>query len=80
MPSDKPSFDAVERVMRDGLVDLPSDFEQRVLSALPAAPRHARWSRWLGYLSCSGACLGGCCGAVQVLRYVFGIWLASTAG
>jgi hypothetical protein len=80
MQSNKPSFDEVEDWLRDGLVRVPDHFEQTVRSQIGIQSRHPLRHRLAGVLSWCGVCLGGCLGISQVLRYVFGIWLASAAG
>jgi len=80
MRSNKPSFELVEQRLRDGLVYVPDDFTERVISQVTPARRHRLLSRCLQVLSWSGACVGGCLGLALVLRFVFGIWLASAAG
>ena len=80
MRSNKPTFEHVEQRLRDGLVDVPDDFCLRVMSRLSAPPHSSTPSYWLAVLSWSGACVGGCLGLSQVLRFVFGIWIASAAG
>ncbi len=80
MPSNKPTFDEVEQLLRDGLASTPVGFEQRVLDELPTRYRQTNSGRFLGFVTWLGAGLGGCFGFAQVLRYVFGIWFASAAG
>lgn len=79
----------LDRLLREAELPVPDGFAERLMSRLPAqleplpwpesaaTPPLPRWRRaarallWLG---------GGALGLSQLLAYVFGVWLASSAG
>ncbi len=70
----------LEGLLASGLLETPEDFAQRVMQridGLPLPVRPAQPREWLQWLALIG---GVVLGATQLAGFMFGIWLAATAG
>lgn len=87
----KTSIDQTEALLREGLVQPPADFRDRVMQQVAEHERHRcqvdqadrtkvshsshlSWWQWLVLLP------GSVIGAAQVMRFVFSMWFATSAG
>lgn len=77
--------DELDRLLARDLLNVPDDFERTVMARIhelpdPAAPVSARPSpkatHWLAGLALAG---GAAVGLLQLLGFVFGIWMATSA-
>lgn len=78
----------LERLLQEELLEVPADFEQRMLSLLPGQPA-PQWGnapagsptrdrqQLLHWLALAG---GLALGAVQLTGFVFGLWTAAAVG
>ena len=77
--------DELDRLLARDLLNVPDDFERTVMARIhelpdPVAPVPARKSskatHWLAGLALAG---GAAVGLLQLLGFVFGIWMATSA-
>lgn len=71
-----------EELLRDGLIAPPEDFVRRTMTRIAAAPEprsrpHPPLRAVVQWIALAGTALFG---AMQVVSYVFGIWIVSSAG
>ncbi len=84
--------ESTEHLLREGLVDVPADFRDTVMQNIacaardeqrskfegvdpaPAVATQMQWWQWLGLIA------GSAVGTLQVVRYIFTLWVVSTAG
>ena len=69
----------MEDLLQAQLIEVPRDFEDKVLLAARTRPpfRALRpWQQWLQWLAWLG---GGTLALSQVLGFVFGLWLSTSA-
>jgi hypothetical protein len=71
-----------EALLRDGLITPPEDFLRRTMARVAAAPmprrrRSPAMREVAQWIALAGTALVG---AMQIVSYVFGIWIVSSAG
>ncbi len=68
-----------DKLLAAGLLSVPDDFAERVLreiNRLPQPEPQKTWPQRLQWLAAIGAAVFG---AVELISFIFGIWIAGTA-
>lgn len=69
----------LEAILQEGLVEVPSDFSQRVMQRVLAQGPAAKPSPYRTRLQWAALIGGATLGVTQLLAFVFGMWSASAA-
>ncbi len=72
--------DPLQQLLQTDLLQTPGDFTTRVMAQiqyLPMPERETKSLEWLQWLALAG---GALLGLEQLAAFMFGIWVASTAG
>ena len=72
--------DPLQQLLQTDLLQTPGDFTTRVMAQiqyLPMPERETKSLEWLQWLALAG---GALLGLEQLAAFMFGVWVASTAG